>query len=132
MYARMVSLYIKPNKIDEMATFFQDKLLQIITDQPGFKGMFVLKRPEENKEVCITLWEKLVDLEAFNISYSILKNEIVPFLTKIPKVEIFQVVVPEEARPAGVFAFSESSLGIHIINPFEAELSVMEALAVES
>lgn len=129
MYARMVTLYIRPNKIDDMGALFQNKLLKLLTRQAGFKGMFVLKRPQENKEVCITLWDNLVDLENFNISYSLLKDEIVPLLTAVPEVEIFQVVVPEEARPDDIVTFSESSLGIHIVNP--VEFNEFEELAVE-
>ncbi|MFZ0546686.1 MAG: hypothetical protein WAM60_14665 [Candidatus Promineifilaceae bacterium] len=132
MYARMVTLCIKPNKADKMAAIFNDKLLKLVKRQSGFQGMFLLKRPEENKEVCITLWEKLVDLEKFNLSYSMVKNEIVPLLTDVPEVEIFQVVVPEEAEPTGVIALSESSLGIRIINPLDNEFSELAMLAVES
>jgi len=131
MYARMVTIDIKPDKIDEMGAFFQNKLLKLIKRQPGFKGVFLLKRPEEHKEVSITLWENLLDLEAFHIKYATLRDEIVPLLASVPLVEIYQVVLPEEAKPADVVSFSESALGINIVNRFDDPCRDVEEIVVE-
>lgn len=121
MYARVVTLYIKPDKVNDMNTLFQDTLLPLMKGQSGFKGIFVLNNPGEDKEVCMTLWEKLVDMETFNTHYLDLVDEITPHLTEAPEVEIFHVTIPEDAEPPGIIAWSESSLGIRIQDPFDHE-----------
>lgn len=123
MYARMVTSYVKPNKLDAMTAVYRNRLLPLIKRQPGFKGIFVLTGPEVNKEVSITLWEKLVDMEAFNVNLLALKDEIASLLASGPEVEIFQVVVPEDPRPTDIFPISEMSLGVRIETPFSKEVS---------
>ncbi len=123
MYARMVTLYLKPGKVGEMKELFQNKLLPLMKKNSGFRGIFVLNNPGENKDVCLTLWEKMVDMETFNIRYLALKDEIIPLLTVAPEVEIFQVALPDDAVPPGIM-MSESSLGIRIQKPFEYDISI--------
>lgn len=123
MYARMVTSYVKPNKLDKMTALYKESLLPLIEHQPGFKGIFVLNDREENKEVSVTLWERLVDMETFNVNLLKLKDEIAPLLATAPEVEIFQVAIPEDFKPLEDIAMSESSLGIRIEDPFSGALS---------
>jgi hypothetical protein len=106
-----------------MKELFQNKLLPLMKKHSGFRGIFVLNNPGENKDICLTLWEKIVDMETFNIRYLALKDEIIPLLTVAPEVEIFQVALPDDAVPPGIM-MSESSLGIRIQKPFEYEYSI--------
>lgn len=123
MFGRMATLYVKPDKVDEMNTLFQEMILPLMKKQAGFKGIFILNKPGEHKEICLTLWENMIDMETFNIRYMSLKDEIVPLLTLAPEIEIFHVVVPEDAEPPGL-TMSESSLGIRIQSPFDYDLTV--------
>lgn len=113
MHARMVTSYVKPNKLSELTAVCRDKLLPLIEHQPGFNGIFVMNDILANKEVTITIWERIVDMEAFNVNLLALKDDILPLLTQAPEVEIFEVVVPEEVKLTGAIAFSEMFLGIH-------------------
>ncbi len=122
MYARMVTSRVKPNKLSELTTLYQKTLLPIIEHQPGYKGIYVLNDPDLNKEVSITLWERLVDMEAFNVNLLKIKDQIAPLLAEAPEVEIFQVVIPEEVEPMRVIALSETSLGIRVEDPFSRPL----------
>jgi len=122
MYARMVTSHVKPNKLNEMTTLYQKTLLPLIEHQPGYKGIFVLNDPVLNKEVSITLWEKLVDMEAFNVNLLGLKDRIASLLAEAPEIEIFQVAIPEEVQPMSEIALSETSLGIRIEDPFSRPL----------
>ncbi len=122
MYARMVTSHVRPNKLNELTTLYQKTLLPIIEHQPGYKGIFVLNDPELNKEVSITLWERLVDMEAFNVNLLKLKDKIASLLIEAPEVEIFQVAIPEEVKAMSAIALSETSLGIRIEDPFSSPL----------
>jgi len=122
MYARMVTSQVKPNKLNEMTTLYKNTLLPLIEHQPGCRGVFVFNDPEVNKEVSVTLWEKLVDMEAFNVNLLVLRDRIAPLLAEAPEVEIFQVAIPEEIHPMREIALSETSLGIRIEDPFSRPL----------
>ncbi len=118
MYARMVTSRMKPNKLNEMTTLYQNTLLPLIEHQPGYKGIFVLNDPDLNKQISITLWEKLVDMEAVNVNLLGFRDKIAPLLAEAPEVEIFQVAIPEEVESMSAIALSETSLGIRIEDPY--------------
>lgn len=122
MYARMVTSYVRPNKLNEMTALYKNTLLPLIEHQPGCKGIFVFNDPEEYKEVSVTLWERLVDMESFNVSLLVLKDKIASCLAEPPDVEIFQVLIPEDIQPMSKIALSEASLGLHIEDPYSRPL----------
>ena len=122
MYARMVTSHVRPNKLNEMTTIYRKALLPLIEHQPGFRGIFVFNNPDEDKEVSITLWERLVDMEAFNVNLLALKDKIAPLLAEAPDIEIFQVAIPQDVQPTREIALSETSLGIRIEDPFSGPL----------
>lgn len=122
MYARMVTSHAKPNKLNEMTALYKKILLPLVEHQPGCKGIFIFNNPDENKEVSVTLWEKLVDMEAFNVNLLVLKDKIAPLLAEAPEVEIFEVMIPEDIQPVHPIALSETSLGIRIEDPFSRPL----------
>lgn len=121
MYARMVTSFVRPNRLNALTALYQNTLLPLIKRQPGFKGIYVMNDSEINKEVFITLWERLVDMEAFNVHLLALKDEIAPLLTSIPEIEIFQVVALDEVLLTDAIALSETALGLRIEDPFDRE-----------
>jgi heme-degrading monooxygenase HmoA len=123
MYARMVTSDVKPQKLLKMTALYRDTLLPLVEYQPGFKGIFVFTNLEENKEVSITFWENLIDMEDFDSHLLPLQDKITSFLSAAPQVEIFQVVVPEDVQPIDDIALSEASLGIRIEDPFSKAFS---------
>ena len=122
MYARMVTSHVRPNKLNELTTLYQKILLPLIDHQPGCKGIFVFNNPDENKEVSITLWDRLVDMEAFNVNLLALRDKIASLLLEAPEIEIFQVAIPQDVKPLSAIALSETSLGIRIEDPFSRPL----------
>ena len=112
MYARMVTSYVKPNKLDELTAICREKLLPLIEHQPGFNGLFIMNEPLANKEVTVTFWERIVDMEAFNVNLLALKDAIFPLLAQAPEVEIFEVMVPGDDKRAVAISFSETSVGV--------------------
>jgi heme-degrading monooxygenase HmoA len=119
----MVTSHVKSQTLQKMTALYRDTILPLVEYQPGFKGIFVFNNPEENKEVSITFWENLADMEDFDIHLVPLQDEITSFFSAAPQVEIFQVVVPEDVKPVDHIALSEASLGIRIEDPFSKVLS---------
>ncbi|MCB8981597.1 MAG: hypothetical protein H6657_29670 [Ardenticatenaceae bacterium] len=122
MYARMVTSYVRPNKLKEMTILYKNTVLPLLEHQPGCQGIFVFTNPEDYKEVSVTLWEKLVDMEAFNVNLLALKDKIASCLAEPPDVEIFQVLIPEDMPTMGKIALSEASLGLRIEDPYSRPL----------
>jgi hypothetical protein len=104
-----------------MTVLYQETVLPIIEQQPGFKGIFVLTDAQTNKEVSITMWETKADMEAFNANLIPLADHFVPLLYEAPDVEIFEVSLPLNCKPEHEMFLSEASLGLHIVNPFDEE-----------
>ena len=127
MYARVVTSQVLPHKLNEMTVAYEETLLPIIEQQPGFKGIFVLTNAQTNKEVSITMWETKADMEAFNANLIPLADQFIPLLYKAPDVEIFEVSLPLNCKPEHGMLLSEASLGLHIVNPFDEEPMTMPA-----
>ena len=64
MHARMVTVPVKPEKIDEMVKIWQDSVLPAAKEQPGFKGALVLGDRETGEGFSISLWDSVVYMEA--------------------------------------------------------------------
>ncbi|MCA9943088.1 MAG: hypothetical protein KC449_06380 [Anaerolineales bacterium] len=90
--------------------------------QPGYRGIFVFNKPEENKEISVTFWQTLAEMEAFDLNLLPIQDQFMPLLEAAPEIEIFQVVVPEDVPPIDDVALSEASLGIRIEDPFSTAL----------
>ena len=120
MYARMVTSFVKPYQLENMTAIYREKLLPMLEIQPGFKGLYVFNDADMNKEISITLWDRLVDMEAFNVNLLALRDEIVPLLKKAPDVQIFDVAIPAADKPFPI-GFNEMSLGVRIENPFTTD-----------
>ena len=127
MYARVVTSHVLPHKLNEMTVLYQETLLPLIEQQPGFKGIFVLTSSQTNKELSITMWETKADMAAFNASLIPLTTHFVPLLAEAPDVEIFEVSLPLDGKPEHEMFLSEASLGLHIVSPFDEESTLMPA-----
>jgi len=121
MYARIVTSQVRPGKLNEMTRLYQRTLRPVLEHQPGFKDILVFKNPETNKEISVTLWHTMADMEAFDIDHAPLLEKFAPFLSAAPTVEIFEVSLPPKLSSLHDVPFSESSLGLRVEEPFEWE-----------
>lgn len=64
MFARNVTLSVKPNMDREIAVKFEKEVLPILRKATGFKDQITLSR-NHNEIVSISLWEKKENLEAY-------------------------------------------------------------------
>ncbi len=64
MHARVVTVQIKPDKIEETLSVWRDAVLPTAKQQNGFKGVLVLTDRGAGKGLSITLWETEADMNA--------------------------------------------------------------------
>jgi hypothetical protein len=101
MFARHITLGLKPNVAKEFPVMFEKEILPLLKRQKGFVDELLLVTPENNEVVGISLWEKKEYAEIYN-------RELYPKIEKM--LEMFIVGVP-------------------IIKNFEAEYSTFHKLA---
>ena len=64
MHARMVSVQIKTERVDDMVRIWKDLVLPAAQAQPGFKGALVVGDRETGDGFSISLWDSVADMEA--------------------------------------------------------------------
>jgi heme-degrading monooxygenase HmoA len=63
-HARMTTLQVEPNKVDEGIRFFREQSLAAARRQPGFQGARLLIDRQAGKAYAVTLWESEAALRA--------------------------------------------------------------------
>jgi len=64
MHARVTTVEMQPDKIEESVRMYRDSVIPAAKQQQGFKGAFLLTDPNTGKGVSITLWETEADMRA--------------------------------------------------------------------
>ena len=57
MNARVVMVQSQPGQRDEMIRIYQESVVPVAQQQPGFKGALLLTDRHSDKGISITLWE---------------------------------------------------------------------------
>jgi heme-degrading monooxygenase HmoA len=95
MYARVVTLYILPDRLDEAIKIFRDSISPASKQQKGNKGGYFLTDHNTGKAVSIAFWETEADMVAGENS-SYLREQIVKVasaFTAPPITEHYEVSV---------------------------------------
>ncbi len=69
MHARVVTMQIDPDRINETVRIFRDSVVPAAKEQVGFKGGLFLVDAAAGKALSITMWEREVDLRATEMHY---------------------------------------------------------------
>jgi len=85
MYARHVSLKLKPNFAKEFPVTFEKEILPLLKKQKGFLDEILLVAPDKNEMVAISLWDTKDYAEIYH-------RELYPKVEKL--VEKFTVGAP--------------------------------------
>ena len=65
MFARTVTIQMKPGTMDEAARIYRESVAPAAKQQKGFKGALLLMAPGDvGKGMSISMWETMEDLEA--------------------------------------------------------------------
>jgi heme-degrading monooxygenase HmoA len=93
MFARLVTLQLKPNMVNEFPVTFEKEILPLLRKQRGFLDELLLVTPEKREMVAISLWETKEHAETYN-------RELYPQIEKIMAkfIEGFPVVKKFEAE----------------------------------
>ena len=92
MFARRVSMHLKPNSVAEFTQRIEKDILPLLRKQTGFKDEITFIGPGETTAFGISLWENKENAEAYNRGAY---PEVAKLLAKVvegtPQVETYEV-----------------------------------------
>jgi hypothetical protein len=105
MFARNVSLRLKPNTLSEFARIFEKEVVPMLRKQSGFRDEIAFAVPGGLDVVAISLWDTKDYAEAYNTAGY---PEVLKILDKVldgtPKVQVSDVISSTIHKPAAVAA----------------------------
>jgi heme-degrading monooxygenase HmoA len=91
MFARLVTLQVRPNFVNEFPVTFEKEILPLLRRQKGFRDEFLLVTPEKREVVAISLWETKEYAETYNRElYPQIERIVAKFIEGIPVVKKFE------------------------------------------
>ena|SRR3989442_11755525 len=92
MFARSVTIRLKPNSVVEFNRTLEKDILPLLQKQKGFRDEISLVSPNGSEVIGISLWDKKEDAEAYNrTTYP----EVQKFLARVsegtPQVQSYEV-----------------------------------------
>lgn len=64
MFVRLITVDVKPEKLDEFPQAFSELVLPDASQEPGFKGIYMLKDPRHSRIIGLVLWDTEADAQA--------------------------------------------------------------------
>ena len=93
MFARRVSIHLKPNMLSDYTRTFEKDVLPLLRRQNGFKDEITFADAGEVNVTAISLWENKTDAEAYNTNtYPQVLKTMARFIEGTPKVQTSDVV----------------------------------------
>jgi heme-degrading monooxygenase HmoA len=92
MFARIVSMQLKPNTHREFSELFDREILPTLRKQPGFSDEMLFVDPGGPEVVAISLWDSKENAETYNrAKYPEVLKTLAKVIDGTPKVRTFQV-----------------------------------------
>ena len=105
MFARNVSLHLKPNTLSEFTRIFDKEVIPMLRKQRGFRDEIAFAVPGRLDVVAISLWDTKEDAEAYKTAGY---PEVLKILDKVldgpPKVQVSDVISSTIHKPAAMAA----------------------------
>ena len=79
MYARMLRMQVKPERIDEAARLFAEDIVPSCRSQAGYRGAYFLVERKLGECVPVTIWETETDMLATEENH-FFQTQLVKFL----------------------------------------------------
>jgi steroid delta-isomerase-like uncharacterized protein len=93
MFARNVSIRLKPGKLNEFTRTFDKEVLSIMRRQAGFREEITFALPGEVELIAISLWDSKEQADAYNASdYPKVLKAVSAMLDGTPKVQNLNVI----------------------------------------
>jgi hypothetical protein len=95
MHARIITVQIQHDRLDEASRLYHDQLMPAARQQPGFKGSWLLLDRHTGKGLAILLWETETDLRAGEANFLLQQQiaQVAQTFVSTPLRELFEVSV---------------------------------------
>ena len=105
MFARNVSLYLKPNTRSEFTRIFDKEVIPMLRKQSGFRDEITFAVPEGLDVVAISVWDTKDYAKAYNTAgYPEVLKMLHKVLDGAPKVQVSDVISSTIHKPAAMAA----------------------------
>ena len=92
MYARNVSIELKPDSAAEFSRTLESDILPLLRMQPGFKDQLTFLTDDGKRAVAISLWDAKGNAEAYGRnSYAAVVRSLEPVMIGTPDVQTYEV-----------------------------------------
>ena len=92
MFARNVTMRLKPNSVPEFTKTFENEVLPMLRKQTGFQDELTLVLPGGTEVVGISLWEKKENAETYDRgTYAQVLKTLAKVIDGTPKVQTYDV-----------------------------------------
>ena len=91
MYARITSVQVSPDKLEDATRIIQEAILTL-KQANGFKGLLLLADRTTGKGQLVALWETEAAMQASNSLRQELPAKMAPLLVDTPTAEIYEVL----------------------------------------
>ena len=92
MFARRVSMHLKPNSAAELTQRLEKEIIPLLRKQKGFQDEITFVAPSGTEAFAISLWDRAESAEAYNrASYSEVTKILATVIEGPPQVETFNV-----------------------------------------
>jgi hypothetical protein len=93
MFARTVSIHLKPNMLSDYIRTFDKDILPLLRKQHGFKDEITFSGPGGIDVTAVSLWDNKASADAYNTnSYPEVLEAMARFIEGSPKVQTSDVV----------------------------------------
>jgi len=92
MFARNVSLHLKPNSVAEFTRTIEKEIIPLLRKQPGFQDEIMFVASNGLEAVGISLWEEKENAEAYNRgTYPEVLKSLAKVVEGTPRVQTYEV-----------------------------------------
>ena len=93
MFARNVSIRLKPNMLSVYVRTFENEILPLLNKQKGFRDETTLSNPDSLDTIAISLWDSKAEADAYNTNvYPQVLKTFATMIDGTPKVHTFEAV----------------------------------------
>lgn len=93
MFARHISIRLKPNMLSDYTRTFEKDVLPLLRKQNGFKDEITFANPSGTEVTAISLWDNKANAEAYNTkAYPEVLKTLAKVIDGTPKVQTDEVV----------------------------------------
>ncbi len=92
MFARNVSLHLKPNSVAEFTRILENEIIPLLRKQKGFQDEITLVAPGGLEAIGISLWDQKENADAYKLAtYPQVQKALAKVVEGTPQVQTYEV-----------------------------------------